>query len=446
MREKSLRDNRLTAGRVAFVIVVLLWTAVGEEHAAGGWRFWYGVEFRGVPSHFLLLGATVLLLSPYVLSTPRWSLTTRLKETGLWPWLALAWIALVVALFRAILTGAPDPFVDWRNLVVFAGVGALFARWLAAQAWRSWVLSDVAIGFGLVAIPHLVAMAMGGGTSVFGVRTPTFFGPLLYMAIFASITLTIVWSTSIRSVPIGYRALVRVSAVASTLLVILSFRRSFWLAWGIGMVAALYLLLRPRWASPRGVIGLASALLVGVVAGYLYLGADNVSARLISFLPSADNEFSATNEDHVNDLIDALDVISAEPIFGYGIGRPYETNLIAEWKTDSFEVHNAVLHAWLKFGLLGAVVYLGFHLRWMRSMWDISRVDLPASPMLAAAAIYLGAGLVATMVGTWPYGSTQMAVFHGVLLAGFAVSVPAHRRLASGEGPAREADVSVPVE
>lgn len=426
--------RRVTPGRIVFTILAVLWTGVGEEFASGGWGFWYRFEVMSVPGHYLLYAATLLLLLPYLGATPRWSLVSSLRQARLWPWVVLGWVALTIGLAIAILSGAPEPFADWRNLVVFGLTAAAAGRWLAAQPWKPWVLSDLAIGYGLVAVPLLVALAVGGGTQVFGIRIPTFHGPLLFMSVFASVAAIAVWATSLRAHGTLYGLAVRLAAVSSSLLVVLSFRRSFWLAWGLGICGLLIVLSRSRVASKSRISALAATLAIGLIVGLAYIGVDNVTARFVSFLPNADNEFSATNEDHVNDLVDALDVIVEEPIFGYGLGRSYETNLIAEWKTDSFEVHNAILHVWLKFGLLGMVAYVGFHLRWIGALWRAGRDNEAGAILMSAAAVYLCAEIAATLVGTWPYGSIQMSVFHGLLLAALATRLGGAMRPTVGQG------------
>lgn len=432
IREPASRSY--AARRVAFVTVVVLWTAIGQEFAEGGWRAWFGPEIMSIPGHYFYLAATILLLAPYLLATPRWSLVSALKRMRLWRWLAIGWLALVVALLLAILTAAPNPFADWRNLALTALIAALAGRWLHAQPWSRSALTDLAVGYGLVSAVHLGVFLAGGGASVLGVRTPAFYGPLLYMAIFSSITLIFSWTIfpQSRFTPVE-SFLVRFGAVSSSALVILSFRRSFWMAWAVGMVSVAYLWFRSRTKNPKGALTLGVLLVAGLVVAFTAIGTENVATRLESFLPGADNEFAATNEDHVNDLVDAWRIIAAEPVFGYGIGRVYPTELIAEWKTESFEVHNAILHVWLKYGLLGAIAYVGFHVGWIRAAWKAGRYA--GIGVLTALAVYMVAELTATMVGTWPYGSTHLSVFHGVLLACTAVAYTKPDRAVSRETP-----------
>ncbi len=423
--------------RVVFVGVVVAWTAIGEEFPAGGWRGWFGTEIMSMPAHYFYLAGTLVLLSPYLLATPRWSLVASLRELRLWRWLVAGWLALIISLAVAIVTAAPNPFADWRNLVLTGVIAALAGRWLASQRWRDRALTDLAIGYGLVSAIHLAGFFLGSGTAVFGIRTPTFYGPLLYMAVFSSIVLVLTWVTWARH-PVSpiYGMAVRFGALASTLLVLLSFRRSFWLAWALGMVGVVFFMLRARWSNPKGLFSLGAVMMVGLTVSFVSLGTENVATRMESFLPGADNRFAATNDDHVNDMIDAWNVITVEPLLGYGIGRPYPTELIAEWKTDSFEVHNSVLHVWLKYGLLGMVAYLGFHLGWIRRLWGTLGLQGAVVPSLAGLAIFLASEFVATLIGTWPYGSTHLSVFHGVLLGFTALASvrPTQARLPAREG------------
>src|SRR5690606_26601761 len=127
-----------------------------------------------------------------------------------------------------------------------------------------------------------VIWALGGGVTVFGLRVPTFHNALLYMGVFGGLALVLVWATTIREAPVLYGALVRLGAVTNSVLVLLSFRRSWWLAWGVGMAVVLYSLLRKRWESGRGALGISLALLGMVVAAFVILGTDRKSTRLNS--------------------------------------------------------------------------------------------------------------------------------------------------------------------
>jgi hypothetical protein len=403
-------DTRLKGSEAVFLLVAAATTWIGNEFGEGAESSaWFGQTAFGVPLQYALFGLLLIGISPFVLTMPPYSLSTRLRRLGLVPPLLAASVVLAFSLSVAIVRGVPELFADWRNLVVTGFTALYAAKWLAGQSWKRFVVTDLATLYGLLSIPDLVSYALGYGSVVLGVRTTVFEGTSLYLGALAAIVAG--WHLLRGNNDMGTMrtALLRVGGVAGSLLVLLSFRRSFWLVWGIGLATLLLLYLRTRNARPARVLlaGLGGAALVFIAVASL--GTDNVTARLGSFLPTSTGTYSATNEDHVNDLIDAWSIIEQDPLLGYGIGRRYETQLISAWKTESFEVHNAVLHVWLKFGILGAVTYIWFHAAFIRAAARY-RVSVPI------AAFVVGQS-VATIFGTWPYGRFQMAVFLGLALA-----------------------------
>lgn len=391
-------------------------TWFGRESSQGGQISpWFQDTSLGVPLHYLLFGVLLALVAPYVVSAPAYSLSNRLRQLGIWRSLWVGSIVIALALAVGILRGVPELFADWRNVLI-AAVSAIFtAKWLATHTWRRLVVINLATFYGMLAIPQLIAYAAGAGSSVLGVRTTVYDGPTLYLACFSAITAG--WHALTAEPSIGRRRMLflRVAGVASSLLVLLSFRRSFWLAWVVGLTTVAICLIRlKRGGAIRvyaGVLGLALLVGVGIVA----MGTETTLARLQSFVPSDTGPYSATNTDHINDIVDAWNVIERDPILGLGIGSHYETNLIADWKQESFEVHNAVLHVWLKFGIVGAITYLVFHVLVIRAAFR--------NPWTVPLGAFLVGETLATMVGTWPYGSFKMSIFHGLLIAILAVNV-----------------------
>lgn len=394
----------------SFVVIAVALTWLGNEFgASGAISPWFQKTSFGIPLNFILFFFLMACLFPYVARTPQVRMTHRMTQLGLFRLVALAWAVICLAIALAILRGVPELFADWRNLLITAVTALFAAKWLSAQSWKRLAVTDLGIAYGLLAIPTVVEYAMGGGVLILGVRTTVFDGPTLYTAAFSAAVAAWYALNPDPTHSKARTAALRVAGIAASLLVLLSFRRSFWLAWIIALIAVLIISLRSR---RRQGIRIVSALLgfSGLIAiATVAVGTETILARLESFMPSATGEYSVTNEDHVNDLIDAWRVIERDPILGLGIGSRYETNLISDWKTESFEVHNALLHVWLKFGIAGAVVYLAFHI-------GLIRAALRSGSTVPIAAFLIGE-LLATMVGTWPYGSFQMSVFHGLLIA-----------------------------
>ena len=405
-----LRDFRLRGSEIAFLAVAMGVTWLGNEFpTSGGVSPWFQQTPLGIPAHFLLFFLLLAVLAPYVVATPRFSMAARMRELGLFRLAVLAWAVIGFAIAVAIFRGSPELFADWRNLLITTITAVFAAKFLASQPWRQIALIDLAIVYGLLSVPTLIVYALGQGTSLFGVRTTVFDAPTLYTAGFSAVTAA--WFYLFPSPSQGRTrvTLLNFAGIASSLLVLLSFRRSFWVAWAVGLAVVLLISMRLKQYSRirlfAALAGLGATIAVAVVA----LGTDAIGARLESFLPGSTGQFSATNEDHLNDIVDAWHVVERDPILGLGIGRAYETNLISDWKTESFEVHSAVLHVWLKFGIAGAVAYLAFHV-------GIVRAALRTRELVPIAAFVIGE-LAATAFGTWPYGSFQMSVFHGLLIA-----------------------------
>jgi O-antigen ligase len=205
-----------------------------------------------------------------------------------------------------------------------------------------------------------------------------------------------------------------VSTAVSGLIVVLSFRRSFWLllASGIAIVVWRSISLR-KWNSNRALLA-SVGIVVGLGMAVASFGGQALAERLESLNPLSENDLAVSNADHLGDIADAWSVVSANPVVGLGIGTYYQTKRISGWKLTSFEVHNAFLNAWLKFGLLGLITYIGFHFRWIVGLFRSGRSSFIG---IVGAGVYLLAEQVPSLIQTWPYNSFQISVHHGILLA-----------------------------
>lgn len=398
------------AAEIAFLALAIGVTWLGNEFPTSGRVSpWFQQTPLGIPAHFVLFFLLLAVMTPHVVATPRFSMAGRMKDLGIFRLAVLAWAVIGFAIAVAIVRGSPELFADWRNLLITTITAGFAGKFLASQPWRRIVLIDLAIVYGLLSVPTLVVYALGEGNSLFGVRTTVFDAPTLYMAGFSAMTAAWFYVFPTPAQGRTRTTLLNLGGMAASLLVLLSFRRSFWVAWAVGLAVILLISMRLKQFSRIRIIGALAGLGALIIVAVFALGTEAFAARLESFLPGSTGQFSATNEDHLNDIVDAWRVVERDPILGLGIGRAYETNLISEWKTESFEVHSAPLHVWLKFGIAGAVVYLAFH-------FGIIRAALRTRGLVPIAA-FLIAELAATTFGTWPYGSFQMSVFHGLLIA-----------------------------
>jgi O-antigen ligase len=101
--------------------------------------------------------------------------------------------------------------------------------------------------------------------------------------------------------------------------------------------------------------------------------------------------------------------VREHPIMGIGLGMPYETFRITEWKAESYMVHNAIVHVWLFYGLFGLIVYLWYHFNLFRWLMRFRQsTDRRVAAIGGASLAYLAAQFAITWGFTpWPYSQTQ---------------------------------------
>jgi hypothetical protein len=439
MTTRAIAARSLPLERYVFAGLVVLVTFLGQEFELGGeTSFWFGYRVRGIPLVYPAVAGLLGLAFMFLHRPGAFSIVARLKSLGLWAWVVGGWASLAVAIAVALATGAPELFADWRNFVLSILVILVIAPWLSGREWKREAFGDLVIAYGAVGTFILARWLLGGGDEIFDQRVTVFYWPHLFLMTYAAVVGAMMVLATIGTSASGWyventegsgkwtgrSASILGSTVICTIVIMLSFRRSFWLAWGVGMFVVLVVAWNRRQLTSRNVMVVGVTVTIGFVVLFVAMGTDAVLDRFESFLPSSSGDYSATNEDHVNDIVEAFRAISDEPILGVGIGRTYATPSLAHWKARSFEVHNAVLHAWLKFGLVGMIVFLGFHLQWIRSMLRPIQ-DTAYDAARAGVAAYIVSQFANTIVQTWVYGRVQMAIHMGVLLAIVLANVPA---------------------
>ncbi len=324
--------------------------------------------------------------------------------------------SLAFAVVCGIWRGASNLFFDWRALALGFGLYFVWIFWIQTVAD---VESAVRLFLFCVAVrvATLYWQYIGGNGEVLqGVRIPIYDGPTISALVFAALlALSYRQCPAKKVVDLWLLSL----TTATSLMVILCFRRTFWAALIVG--AMVLLLLSER----RNKIGVVAkfATIVGLAA--VMVGAP-FYARLRSFnLFQTSAEFSEDNGDHVDDLLDAWDQVRQSPVLGVGLGTPYPTWRIRNWKSESVMVHNAVIHVWLKYGLCGLTFYLWFHLalfRWMKGRANLGSPKQSAF-LLAVLAYLIAQFVVSLTFAPWPFSELQSTTLISFLLAG--ASVPA---------------------
>jgi len=267
-------------------------------------------------------------------------------------------IAIALALAHGALSGGVNLFFDWRALALGAGLYGVFAAWLQSAKALDWAVRLFA-GFMAARMAAIFAEYLWGqGDVIVGKRIPVFDGPTLSAMVFAGML-----AVCLADCSRGWKAAAWLGAGGATyLLVVLCFRRTFWAELG---VATLTLLLLDRRGRAKRLLPVVVAVAVSAVAS-----GSSFYERVQSMeITRSDTHFSEGNRDHVGELLDAWEQARAHPVAGIGLGRSFPTLRIQGWKEESVMVHNAPLHVWLKYGLLGVVCYVWFHvamLLWLR--------------------------------------------------------------------------------
>jgi O-antigen ligase len=316
---------------------------------------------------------------------------------------------IVAAMLYGWIHGGTNLFFDWRALALGVGLYGVFALWVQtpAEARSAMYLfaGYMAFRIGLIYASFL----RGEGDLILGVRIPMFDGPTL-----SAIVFTAVLASSLGDCARGrWRQLPWMSlSAAAYLLVLLCFRRTFWAE--LGVATGLLLLLRNQHRKRKLVLAIVAVAAVAVTLGPAFY------QRIQSLdFTTGESEFSQGNPDHVGDVLDAWDQVRRQPLLGIGLGLPYPTLRIQEWKEESVMVHNAPLHVWLKYGLIGLACYVWFHFATFRWLHRRHRALLPEDQVWPAAALVYLAAQFAVCLGftPWPYSSVQSTTLIAFVLA-----------------------------
>ena len=403
----------------AIVLLPLFWLMLLPEYVQGlGDPESKSILYRATIGPLRVVD--VLLLAMIFAHAVAWAGSRRLR-VELPHELALPGIGFLSALMTAAIYGALHGgtylFFDWRALALGIGLYGVFVLWMPTAEAVEWAVLLFAAFMAVRIVVIYAEFLSGAGDLLVGVRIPVFDGPTLSAVVFTGL-LAACASDFAR----GWRALVWLSlSGAACLLVLLCFRRTFWVELGLG---TLFLILAQRERRGRKIL-VGAACLVAVTA--LLGPAFYERLQSMDFTQDA-TEFSQGNPDHVGEVLDAWDQVQRNPVMGIGLGRSFQTLRVQQWKEESVMVHNAPLHVWLKYGLLGLACYAWFHLALLRWLWR-RRQQAPESATreaasgkhvawLGAALAYLAAQFVVSLGFTpWPYSSLQSTILIAFVLA-----------------------------
>lgn len=330
--------------------------------------------------------------------------------------LSLAAIAWAISVAYGILTGGTQILYDWRSIVLGVVVSLIVGVGVRDRRDADVVLDVLLIVSGGFSMYVLAEFAVGGGVRTIATgRIPLWDQHSLAILNFSSVLAVARWLTRAPR-----RGLALVCSAPCFLVVLLASRRNNWGELLVGV--ALLLLLEGGMRRRVQAFGLLAAFLTIVVA---VLGPSRLVSRVRSMDPTASGTpEAATNSGHVGDVLDAWDVIKASPILGLGQGKPYRTSRIIDWKTESWMVHNAPLHVWLRYGLLGLLAYFWWHVAYFRYLdrlrrrWRVVRADDARSTsalFLATLCWSVGLFVIGLFFSEWSYTSLQRMILIGTL-------------------------------
>jgi O-Antigen ligase len=194
---------------------------------------------------------------------------------------------------------------------------------------------------------------------------------------------------------------VKGSAPLLLLALVLSYRRSFWIADLLGIALVFLLGLS---AGGRKVL-LPGVVLVGVAIwalGGVAVQSDTPLGQRVQSLSSSNIQAKPDDRYRLDERANVVAAIKDHPIAGLGIGVPWEASarpLPVEVNPDHQYVHFAVLYWWLKLGLLGMLAYvamLASALVMSLRVWQRSREPIVRAFGLGSLCSVIGLAVIET--------------------------------------------------
>jgi hypothetical protein len=200
------------------------------------------------------------------------------------------------------------------------------------------------------AVTGLLAIAAGVGLSVEG-GTITYYEPLANWLLLLLLLTVLV--ARVRDVQLPGWVLWTVPLALAALL--LSYRRSFWIAGAFALVLVLVLgsRRRSRTVLAIGAVGALLALALTLVVG----PESPIATRARSIQPS---ELTASRADRyrVDEQRNVISELRDHPITGLGVSVPWSAREPLAEEHDRNYIHVVLLWYWLKLGILGVITYL----------------------------------------------------------------------------------------
>lgn len=217
----------------------------------------------------------------------------------------------------------------------------------------------------------LIVMATGGSVELDGGTHLTYYEPTANWLIMIAFLGTI-------AALVGGMPRERWMVVAVPLLmtaIVLSYRRSFWIASVLGLL--LVLLLGTTRRGRRVLVPVAGLVAIAIwVVGSIEFQAQTPLAHRVQSLAPSRIETNAEDRYRLDERVNVIATIKRHPISGIGLQegwRATERGLPVEHQDGRLYVHFALLWWWMKLGILGVIAFLSVLLGAMVLAWQTWR-------------------------------------------------------------------------
>jgi hypothetical protein len=351
------------ATRPGLVLTALLVPTVLFEASAGVFPPGGSSLFSPLP-----LGITplellfVLLLFAVVIDVSR-RRELRLPEPFTLPLLLLVF-AIVTGIINGVSNGASVAdvrdglrLISYLILMPFVVVNVVRdRRAVLIVAWAAALLAVIKSGFGVASLLVGSGVDIPGGVLTYYEPTANFLAMTFLLGVMVALVARVrlpVWAYG--AVPLAILSLV------------LSYRRSFWIGTLIATVLVILVASgrvgRQYLLAGAAMVAIAVWVSLNVVTerqgpGAAGRNSSNLVVERLQSLNPASITQNAEDRYRIDERANVLDEIGAHPLFGIGLGVPWEATHPLSVEHDRKYVHFAALWYWLRLGILGLVAYV----------------------------------------------------------------------------------------
>jgi len=302
---------------------------------------------------------------------------------------------------------------EWKNLFVGISFFFIFTRVISNKqkliriAWSFIVMATGMAGYRLI----LYIMGHGLKGTARGYIIVQEGGYIYMLCLALLLTCSLVFFRPKKRMERFY---LYIAIILFSMVLFLSFRRNGWLMVIIGLAIIFHFL--PLRKKVR--YGILLLLLLP-------------SAKLFMTVPANINQYFTENifsvGVHICDLEDAWEAVKEDPILGYGLGRVYKRRLsYMPWlhtnlAEQAYFVHNAFLHTWLKFGILGLICYIWLFYTFFQ--YGFKNIKLISNNYHRSIAVGFFAFVVGKVIGASWFGPPEYIFFKKSILIFFSMAI-----------------------